>query len=130
MSSYLLSRGVVLAASLIVAGSELTSVGRAQQIPPASEQKKIAISPQCASIRNMAAQTACEVQRIRAEDLAAHRAHNAATTQSANNEGTCADEVKAGIQAGQFTREKLSTILAGRPAREVGPCNILAQLKQ
>ncbi len=94
--------------------------------------QQISLSAKCAPIKDIADQTACEIIYRRAERLdklrASTDAHNR-TAQSANNEGSCADTVKAGIQSGEFTREKLTTVLAGRPAREVGACNILAQLK-
>ncbi len=87
--------------------------------------QQVSISPQCLTVKDIAAQTACEIQRRRDE----HLAENAATTQAANAEGNCADVIKVGIQSGRFKPESLRDILDGRPAREVGACNILAKLQ-
>lgn len=42
---------------------------------------------------------------------------------------TCANEIKAGVGAGTFKAERLKEVLAGRPAKEVDLCKVLAQLK-
>jgi uncharacterized low-complexity protein len=54
---------------------------------------------------------------------------NQRATQASNNEGQCADLIKVGIQTGKYKPEALRDILAGRPARDVGACNILAKLQ-
>lgn len=42
---------------------------------------------------------------------------------------SCANEIKAGVGSGTFKAERLKEVLAGRPAREVDLCKVLAQLK-
>ena len=76
----------------------------------------------CERMSDLAARTACTCTLVVGNRV------NIEATQRANNEGLCADKIKSGIADGKFTREALGAVLAGRPAREVGACNILAVL--
>lgn len=96
----------------------------AQQVAantPAAASAWPATVEECKKIQDLARSTQCIVEVGNRNNLRA--------TEVANQRGDCADQVVAGINSGAFSREKLKTILAGRPAKEVGACNILAQLK-
>ena len=82
-----------------------------------------------AGARADAASTRADAASTRA-DAASTRADAAGARADAGNlEISCADNIKAGIGAGTFKSERLKEILAGRPAKDVGLCKILDQLK-
>jgi hypothetical protein len=123
-----LSTKAKIAAATLTALSVMSGAfsANAQQMSAnGTAPQQASLSAKCAPIKDIADQTACEIIYRRAERLDQLRA----STQSANNDIQCTDTIKSGIQTGQFTREKLAAVLAGRPAAQVGPCNILAQLK-
>ncbi len=61
-----------------------------------------------------------------------HQRAAAASSQRADageRELQCADAIKSGLSGGTYTPQRLKDVLAGRPAKEVGLCNVLAQLR-
>lgn len=66
--------------------------------------------------------------RCRAEQLMVEANAHQARIDAANKEGACADTIKSEIAGGRIKHEALKAALAGRPAREVGACNLLNML--
>lgn len=124
MAAPMSTRRAIILAATGAALAFTASSGNAQQVA-ANGVSPASIWPatvaECQAIADRAKRAQCTVE--------VGTAVNKRAIEVSNNKGNCADEVKAGIESGEFKREKLAAILAGRPAREVGACNILAQLK-
>ena len=124
---------VAVGAVTLAAAQALSTNANAQQMQVGGPKPAQTLQD-CAKITELAARTACNLVvgtklNIEATKVAQAKIVEAnKVTQQANAEGQCADKVKAGIAEGKFTREALGAVLAGRPAREVGACNILAVL--
>jgi hypothetical protein len=99
----------------------------------------IAISPQCASLRDPVEQVTCETKRLR-EQIEADRAATAAleastaaleaSTAAAEKEGACVDDLKQLRETDATVVDRGRAILAGRKLREYGACNLLADLRK
>ena len=84
---------------------------------------------------NQGAIAECIVRRGGEENQrAAAEASKRADVQSARADAgeervSCANQIKTGVGNGAFKAERLKEILAGRPAKDVDLCKVLAQLK-
>jgi len=81
--------------------------------------------------RTQPAQAAqCRVDVLKARGAAADARAASARQESvvATDDTAFAEKIKADVKAGRITPEALREALAGRPAREVGGCNLLAKL--
>lgn len=90
---------------------------------------------ECDTLPNTGARIECanrlatEENRRAAAD-ASKRADAASVRADAGEERvSCANQIKTGVGNGAFKAERLKEILAGRPAKEVDLCKVLAQLK-
>ena len=127
------SRFAAFAMAGIAATSSFSTVGFAQSA------QQVSVPAQCASINTAtvegkARQLDCTMQydtnRARAQTRANQAQIGTNQAQIAQNqtETGCAEKIKSEIGANRITPEQLSAVLAGRPARDVGACNILRQL--
>lgn len=105
----------------IAATSSFSTAGFAQSA------QQVAVPAQCASIN-----TATPEGKARQLDCTLQHRYNSANAQTAqaDSEISCTEKIKSGIAANRITPAQLSAVLAGRPAREVGACNIWQQLSR
>lgn len=125
--------------STVVKTAALAMMGTTLALFSANAQQQVAVAsgPDYSACDRISASNPLGATRCRVETLQAHtlqlRAEGAAAqsrTLASNNEGTCADTIKSEITAGRIKPEALRAVLAGRPAREVGACNLLKALTQ
>ena len=135
------AEGAKRIAGRVIVGGALGLVALAPL--PASAQQQVAangvapqhvsISPQCASIKDIALQTACEVQHRDAADLAKIRAGTQSerrVTQAANDDSACIDTIKNRIAERKIDPQALSNYLQGRRPSHPdigGGCKLLAK---
>lgn len=88
--------------------------------------QQVSISAECAPIRDIAQQTACEIQRRREAELTKIRA----VTQAANSDSECSVRIKAMLADGKIDPQALSNFLNGRRPSHPdigGSCKVLAR---
>ncbi len=125
------STAVKAAALLMVAPALLFPIKAAgQQVAINASRTVDEIVAECSSAHkpNQGAIAECIVRRGGQENRRATAEANA-RVDAGEREASCGNDIKTGIGAGTFQRERLKAILAGRPAKEVGLCRILAQLQ-
>ena len=83
---------------------------------------------ECETLSTYGAKAECIV-RLGTLDNKRAAAEAGARADAGDREVSCAENIKLGIGAGTFKSERLKEILAGRPAKDVGLCRILDQLK-
>ena len=65
----------------------------------------------------------------RADAASARADASSARADASDRENSCGNDIKSGIGSGTFKVDRLKEVLAGRPAKDVGLCKILDQLK-
>ena len=86
------------------------------------------VASECDALSTAGARIEC-ANRLQTEENRRAAADASKRADSGEDRLACANEIKAGVGAGTFKAERLKEVLAGRPAKEVDLCKVLAQLK-
>jgi hypothetical protein len=108
----------------LVALAPLPASAQQQVAANGAVPQNVSISPQCAGIKDIALQTACEIQRRDAADLVKIRA----TREAALTDQDCTGRIKTRLAEGKINPQELSNYLNNRRMSDPaigGSCKVL-----